>query len=390
MDVYSNQLGSYVKINLYNCDLNSITQNSVRTAICLGRRVYPCRIQQADHKSVSANAIREYPGQLKVQLTRGYSDNKTYYVVVYLINKRTMERETYVRITQEKFSFLPLAWDIAVDPDATYDVRINVCYFSNIDMDDIDLYVAHEWKSVLKRREIFTQEELQRLEKERARSFVQGQGGTIRPIQYFYRNKPPEYFEPILAGSGIMEPYIKDMNGDPRCPTNGRINGLFFMGRPDRNRPNCLPKVSPFGPMRFIIPAQRLFGQDKNLYFSDFWCHNVEHYVSLVITVPGSEADRFCQRHLFQLDKYDNLYLKLGLYGQVFISDCVWVEVLYTEAINIMYERRAHGASMTTVRAIGPGQSTRLGVLKRTNCRICNLDNNIQVPNYFRSQFWDL
>jgi hypothetical protein len=45
---------------------------------------------------------------------------------------------------------------------------------------------------------------------------------------------------------GIMEPYMKDNNGDQASPINGAIKGLFFAARVDRIS-GLPPQQSPFG-----------------------------------------------------------------------------------------------------------------------------------------------
>ena len=169
-----------------------------------------------------------------------------------------------------------------------------------------------------------------------------------------------------------MVPYIKDMSGDQRSPINGRIDGLFFMANLDRNssNPERLPPCSPFGSMRLIVPTQKLFSLTNKLYFSDLFCMK-DHYVSLVITKAGSQADLYCQSHLLPLDVYNNPYLQLDSSGNVFAlhKPGLWVEVMYTETVNV----NMPGARFTTVRTLGRGESTPMGIPKKTSCPHCNL-----------------
>ena len=363
---FEKQLLSFINISLYHTELCNIPLTGINRPLCIGGRVWQCNIQGRQTGHLLLKVEREYPGQLKVSLSGSIFllTPAKLFTVIYLRNNRTMEREkTQVRVTEQMFSYLPQSWNIDIDPDATYKVRINVCRFEPLNWHTMQMIVLNELKADVLCREMFTQQQVSLLEL-RARAFGQK---MMRPITRFYRNKPKTYFQEISNNNGIMEPYIKDMNGDPKCPINGRINGLFFMGRLDRNNPLCLPPVSPFGDTRFIVPVERLFNAGSRLYFSDFWCHNVEHYVSLVITVPNSEADRFCQTHLLELDKYNNSYLRLDRCGQVYILDTVWVEVLYTEAIGLFE------GTITRTGTIGRGQSTRLGMPKKRTCRVCNL-----------------
>jgi hypothetical protein len=68
---------------------------------------------------------------------------------------------------------------------------------------------------------------------------------------------------------------------------------------------NDLPTVSPFGERRIKLKAEILFNESKNVYFSDFYCMYAAsaHYVSLVVTTPGSDADAFCRQYIVPLDK---------------------------------------------------------------------------------------
>ena len=53
--------------------------------------------------------------------------------------------------------------------------------------------------------------------------------GEKLPVVYAYRNKPHDYFENIKKNRmNIMEVYIKDNNGDPGCPINGKIEWVVF------------------------------------------------------------------------------------------------------------------------------------------------------------------
>ena len=119
-------------------------------------------------------------------------------------------------------------------------------------------------------------------------------------VQFAYRNKTAVYFENIMyRKKGIMEVYVKDSNGDPGCPINGEIDGLFFAVRLDPETGD-IPNVSPFGDTHIIIPIEKLLHANMNLYFADFYCNNTKqlHYVTLVATRLNSVADRFCNKHL--------------------------------------------------------------------------------------------
>ena len=167
----------------------------------------------------------------------------------------------------------------------------------------------------------------------KARQFLRRAVSSNSLVSHLYRNKPNDYFTTILNNDGIMKKYMKDSGGDPKCPLNRRLEGLYFFGR--NNNPR-----SPFGEKRINIPATDLFNTGKNVYFADFFCMSDtdHHYMTIVVTTPGTDADTFCQEHLLALDKYDNPYIWLSPDGaQVNVTHgyYVWVEVFYTEDIDI-------------------------------------------------------
>ena len=196
-------------------------------------------------------------------------------------------------------------------------------------------------------------------------------------IDYLYRNKPYQYFKHIVAElGGEMVPYTKDNNGDPRSPINDRLKGLFFSGMVDQS--GDLPMSSPFGNTRFIVPVQRLFHRFTNLYFSDFYCNNKDqkpHYVTLVLTEDGSMADRFCATRLMPLNRFNNPYLRMDPYnGHVWICTNVWIEILYTETINVLREIKWGGAEWQfSMETVGKGSSSPGGIPKNPDCTVCNV-----------------
>ncbi|XP_046558133.1 uncharacterized protein LOC124267266 isoform X2 [Haliotis rubra] len=130
------------------------------------------------------------------------------------------------------------------------------------------------------------------------------------PITQMYRNKPASYFDNIMSNrNGVMEKYLKDNNGDPYSAINHKISGLFFSGSFDTretNPPQRPPNFSFFGGSRLFLPAEVLFSSDTRMYFADFFCHKTVHYVTAVVTMRGSEEDRFCEGRLIELDLKDN------------------------------------------------------------------------------------
>ena len=299
---------------------------------------------------------RSYPAKIKVTVARvndSLINDKTM-VVTSQKNQATGKETKDSRLVDLNVSN---SFEIYVDPFVTYEVTVLV--------EEIQVYNGQH----AGRTSFFSKQELCQL-KEKARKL----SGNLQTITYFYRNKSPEYFNDIMEKhDGMMKPYIKDLNGDPKCPINGCINGLFFMGRPHGNSSTKLPRRSPFGRRRFIIPAPRLFNCNCNLYFSDFWCHYNTHYVSVVVTKKGSKTDELCHQYLQKLDLTDNGFLELQADGGVRISTSVWIEIFYTEAIDINEEREHHGAQMKTTGVFGRGKSREFGMSKKKSCPVCNL-----------------
>jgi hypothetical protein len=127
---------------------------------------------------------------------------------------------------------------------------------------------------------------------------------STSPCNWLYRNQSESYFESILRNNrGLMEVVIKDNSGDPGSPINGKLKGLFFMARNEDGQPQ---RNSPFGPCRLQVPPEVLLDVNTNLYFTDFYCmQGVTHYVTLVATKQGSEADDFCSSRLLPLSLDD-------------------------------------------------------------------------------------
>ncbi len=189
------------------------------------------------------------------------------------------------------------------------------------------------------------------------------------PVRFAYRNKSRQYFNQILSAQRkVMTVYPKSNNGDPGCPVNGEVSGLFFAVRPDPDTHNLPPK-SPFGNRRMYLPVQKLIRPYyMNLYFADFWCHNVVHHVTLVVTKPNSTADQFCAESLPQLEIDDNPFIwNDGL--DYFCCREPHVDLLYTEDIDL----RADYILWETVRTVGQGAADPNGRPKRRDCTICNL-----------------
>ena len=193
-------------------------------------------------------------------------------------------------------------------------------------------------------------------------------------MKYLYRNRSRDYFDKIAKNGHIMKKYMKDNSGDPKSPINGKLNGLFFMANVDKLTLSP-PATSPFGDTRLSIPYAELL-RGCNLYFADFFCmRRSAHYITLVAAKQGSTSDKFCQKRLLKFDPYKpNRFLCIN--GPVAkVSQSLWVEVFYTEDINI---KEMEGAHLTTVPSTGT--STPGGVRKNTHCTHCNMGWNWNTP----------
>lgn len=178
---------------------------------------------------------------------------------------------------------------------------------------------------------------------------------------------------------GIMKPYMKDFNGDPGCPINGQICGLFFAGKRDRKN-GCLPTHSPFGEYRFVVPTFRLFNPfNLNMYFADFYCHTVNHYVTVVLTHPGSQEDVFCMQFLKKLNTTMNPFFMYDVDSdRYWMASKIYVEVFYTLPVYVAYEMSIDPirCQIGPTNVIGRGYSKVEGIVKNPNCSVCNLYTN--------------
>uniref|UniRef100_A0A914WWF9 Phytanoyl-CoA hydroxylase-interacting protein-like C-terminal domain-containing protein n=1 Tax=Plectus sambesii TaxID=2011161 RepID=A0A914WWF9_9BILA len=217
---------------------------------------------------------------------------------------------------------------------------------------------------------VFSREEMLMLHK-RAVEFV---GTSMHPFRVIYRCKPKPYFDDIRYRTGaIMEKYLKDNNGQAASSINGVISGLFFSARllPD----GSLPLQSPFGDIRMVIPAPTILDPGRvRMYFSDFYCNYITHYVTVVICERGSETDRFCERRLIPLSPENNPFLRIIPRHDVFdtryeywVNKNVWVEIYYTEHVPLSW------GMFDTITATGAGTSKPGGLPHNKTCQQCNL-----------------
>jgi hypothetical protein len=197
---------------------------------------------------------------------------------------------------------------------------------------------------------------------------------TSAPCNWLYRNRWREYFDDIFRiGGGVMKVYEKDDSGDPASSINGKIKGLFFMAKNVNGQP---PPESAFGEVRLQVPAPVLIGAAPNLYFADFYCMRGRlHYVTLVMTKPGSQADRFCSERLMRLDVTNNPFL-FSRGQQIYCNDTyhLLVELFYTEDVDVNYVvKNCRARLLFDIPTVGRGRSTPGGIPKNQFCQTCNL-----------------
>ena len=195
----------------------------------------------------------------------------------------------------------------------------------------------------------------------------------MQPVNEFFRNKPVDYFNYIVNHRrNVMEVYLKDNNGHRGNPINNRLDGLFFSVDPT-------PTIhSFFGNCRLFVPSSVLFNESNSLYFADFYCNNVAHYITLVITKPHTEADAFSRKYLRKLDMGNNPFLTLMIHPITRVK-CAYVahlkksyhiEVFYTESLNIS-NLLAKGSRFSMVHS--SGSSKPGGILRNKTCAICDI-----------------
>ncbi|XP_069473851.1 phytanoyl-CoA hydroxylase-interacting protein [Ambystoma mexicanum] len=163
--------------------------------------------------------------------------------------------------------------------------------------------------------------------------------GRMLPLTVFYRNQHKEYFQHIRMQCGNkMQPYVKDNSGSHGSPVSGTLRGIFFSCNTEFNTGQP-PQDSPYGRLRFQIPAPRLFNNNSNLYFADLYCmYTAYHYVVLVLAPKGSPGDLFCQERLPLLDISANRFLTCSMENGELVyrhaQDAI-LEVIYTEPVDL-------------------------------------------------------
>ncbi|KAJ1090611.1 hypothetical protein NDU88_003741 [Pleurodeles waltl] len=135
-----------------------------------------------------------------------------------------------------------------------------------------------------------------------------------------------------------MQPYVKDNSGSHGSPVSGTLHGIFFSCNTEFNTGQP-PQDSPYGRIRFQVPASRLFNTNSNLYFADLYCmYTAYHYVVLVLAPKGSSGDLFCRERLPQLDISENRFLTCSVENGELVyrhAQDVLLEVIYTEPVDL-------------------------------------------------------
>ncbi|ELU14416.1 hypothetical protein CAPTEDRAFT_229026 [Capitella teleta] len=199
-------------------------------------------------------------------------------------------------------------------------------------------------------------------------------------VEWFYRDVSRDK-EKDMRVTGRMQTYLKDNNGDPRCPINGNLKGLHFAANVDYITRK--PKVpSPYGNRRLKVPALDLIKKCPNLYFADMFCYNTPHHphhILLVMTRPGSPADRFCSRCLPRLNWYSNPFLVLHSpksdddeYRIGIPKHNIWVELFYTEHVDSQSGEIWEEVPLTRRHWETGRQRRSFALTKRARCRECN------------------
>ena len=290
-------------------------------------------------------------------------------------NIRTQAIRTHVS-TEEFNSYevrLPLPLQLKLGYE--YNFLVTVEMFSTLYHRSVTILTKE-----IKHKEVLVKSELEKLMQKAEDFQLCGTNNQQLPVKCAYRNKPRQYFDNIrINKSNIMEVYIKDNNGDPGCPINGQINGLFFGVRPEPSTMD-IPDISLFGDTRIFFPVQKLIQPATRLYFADFYCHKKIHYITFVATKSNSPADKFCEKHLLELSLDNNPFFyrrPFTIFFNGFYETAFYccreprVEILYTENIDLSQD---YIQWQKDVRTIGRGSSTPGGIPKRQFCKICNLN----------------
>ncbi|KAM8866784.1 phytanoyl-CoA hydroxylase-interacting protein isoform 1-T2 [Synchiropus picturatus] len=228
---------------------------------------------------------------------------------------------------------------------------------------------------------------------------AKGSAGRLLKFSVFYRNQHPEYFDFVRSVTapgvthisccftnkafsfqtrkecgGLMGPALKDSSGSHGSPINGKLHGVFFSCNTEFDT-GLPPKDSPYGPLRFHIPAGYLLNPNISLYFADFYCmYTAYHYVVLVLAPFGSDGDNFCRTRLPSLDLACNPFLtytepqRPGDEPLFCHASDVILEVLFTDPVHLdqgtLQQISGHHQLMSL---------TTANAKKDPSCKVCNI-----------------
>lgn len=130
--------------------------------------------------------------------------------------------------------------------------------------------------------------------------------------------------------------------------------------------------ISPYGDCRFTIEASKLISLSCKFYFANFYCSPSHiHYITIVITKPGSTADKLCKYLLPALDPQQNPFFTITKVSKkqrkffVLKNSRAWVEIFYSDAVDT---KIGEFANIHTL-----GSCRRVPYAKNKKCEICNI-----------------
>lgn len=195
--------------------------------------------------------------------------------------------------------------------------------------------------------------------------------------KWLYRDKSTKYFNDLKTNdSNVMKVYDKDANGDPAAAIHGQLKGLFFSANVnfETGQPQTLAR---FGNVRVKIPLKEILTENTNMYFGDFYCLNITHLVTIVVTRSGSEADEFCkQKNLPLLSRTageNNPFLYFSNDGHAYVSSRITVEVFYTEDIDLNELSSRYSGLFEQLQPYGWRDKRHGEKWKQPDCSECNL-----------------
>ncbi|XP_076077445.1 uncharacterized protein LOC143047956 [Mytilus galloprovincialis] len=340
------------KIELYGLRNIVVNRHEYDTVVCYGESIVKVF---ANENQIDVTVFLNADGDVNLLGDLGYQGTLPAVIHRHLPNRYVLETEcvyiepveflVFVKHSNEVYVFnlykRNLEYELPIDLPSATTVKCRVLATCRKSIEE-GKYVTSkttapskiiDFKTFLTKGDVYTLYHL-------ALSFGQQiENSGLHPIRYLYRNKTEEYYTIIrLHTNGEMRPYLKNNGAEQGSVLNGRVKGLFFSTLVDKttNRPHSF---SHYGPVRLYVEAQFMCNTHCNLYFADFYCHNVRHHLTVVLMPKSSPCNVLCQKYLLQLDIYNNPYLRLFRFPNG--SSCVLanmdiiVEVFYTETVKV-------------------------------------------------------